>query len=77
MTKVVNVIPKDDYTLEIELENHHKIIYDMKNRLKSTRFCELDDISVFKAVRIENGDTLLWNSLCQITINEIINTIER
>lgn len=77
MSKIVNVIAKDDCTLIIELDNHHKIIYDMKPRLKSVRFCELADINKFKAVTVENENTLVWDSLCQITINEIISNIER
>ncbi|MBK5247722.1 MAG: DUF2442 domain-containing protein [Peptostreptococcaceae bacterium] len=76
MPKIVNVIPKDDYILEIELSNNHKIIYDMKPRLKGVRFCKLIDIKRFKEVRIENGNIIVWDSLCQITIDEIINVIE-
>ena len=77
MSKIISIVPNDDYTLEIVLDNHHKIIYDMKPRLKSVRFCGLDDLNKFKAVIIEDGNTLVWDSLCQITINEIINNIER
>jgi len=67
----------DDYILIIELDNKHKIIYDMKPRLKAVRFSTLTDIGRFKSVKIENGNTLIWDSLCQITIDEIINIIER
>jgi hypothetical protein len=76
-SKIIHIIPNDDHTLLIELDNHHKIIYDMKPRLHAVRFCELADIERFKTVRIENGNTLVWDSLCQITIDEIINIIER
>lgn len=77
MPKIVNVVPNDDYTLEIQLNNQHKIIYDMKPRLQAVRFCGLADINKFKAVTVENGNTLVWDSLCQITIDEIISIIER
>lgn len=77
MSKIIHIIPNDDHTLLIELDNHHKIIYDMKPRLQAVRFWELADIERFKTVRIENGNTLVWDSLCQITIDEIINIIER
>lgn len=72
MSKIINVIPNDDHTLIIELDNSHKIVYDMKLRLQSVRFCELADINRFKAVRVEHGNILVWDSLCQITIDEII-----
>lgn len=77
MSKIIRVIPKDDHTLTIELDNRHTVIYDMKARLQSVRFCGLADINKFKAVGIENGNTLVWDSLCQITIHEIINILER
>jgi hypothetical protein len=77
VVKIIRVAPNDDYTLVIELDNHHKIIYDMKPRLQAVRFCGLADINRFKGISIENGNTLVWDSLCQITIDEIINIIER
>lgn len=77
MPRIVSVKADDDYLLEIQLDNSHKIIYDMKPRLQSVRFCELSDLDRFKGVRIDHGNTLVWDSLCQITIDEIINNIER
>lgn len=77
MPKIVSVVPKNDYTLLIELNNQHKIIYNMRPRLQTSRFCGLTDLSRFKAVRVEHENTLVWDNLCQITIDEIINMIER
>lgn len=77
MPKIVNVTPTDDYTLLVELSNHHRILYDMKPRLQAVRFCGLEDLSKFKAVKVEHENTLVWDSLCQITIDEIIKMLER
>ena len=77
MPKIKKVTPEDDYTLLIELSNHHRIVYDMKPRLQAVRFGGLEDLSKFKAVRVEHENTLVWDSLCQITIDEIINMLER
>lgn len=77
MCKITNIIPQDDYTLVIELDNSHKIILDMKPRLESVRFCKLADMNTFRSAKIENGNNVVWDSLCQITIDEIINLIER
>lgn len=77
MPKIINVIPNDDHTLTITLNNRHQIIYDMGSRLQALRFGGLADLDRFKAVRVEHGDTLVWDSLCEITIDEIINMIER
>jgi hypothetical protein len=77
MSKIICATANDDYTLEIKLDNHHKIIYDMKPRLQSVRFCKLTELNRFKDFNIENRNTLIWDSLCQITIDEIMNHVER
>lgn len=77
MPKIIHVVTNDDYTLTIELSNNHRIIYDMRPRLGTTRFCALADMKKFQAVRIEQGNTLVWNNLCQITIDEIMEMIDR
>lgn len=77
MPKIVDAIPGNDYTISIELDNRHKIIYDLKPRLRAVRFFQLADIEKFKDLRIENGNTLVWDNLCQMTIDEIFSNIER
>lgn len=77
MPRIVSVKANNAYMLEIQLDNGHKIIYDMKPRLRTVRFCELTDLNRFQDVQIENENTLVWDSFCQITIDEIINMIER
>lgn len=77
MSKIVRVKAYNDYTLEIELDNRHKIIFDMNPRLGGVRFGALADLEKFKSVRIENGDTLVWDSLCQIALGELISLVAR
>jgi hypothetical protein len=77
MPKIVSVAANDDHTLTITLNNRHQIIYDFRPRLESVRFSGLADLERFKAVRVEHGNTLVWDSLCQITIDEIIDMVER
>ncbi|MGE4353318.1 MAG: DUF2442 domain-containing protein [Oscillospiraceae bacterium] len=77
MSKIITALAHDNYTLEIALDNRHRIVYDMKPRLQSVRFCTLSDLNRFKAFHIESGNTIVWDSLCQISIDEIICQIER
>ncbi len=77
MVKIMKATPHENHTLEIELDNRHRIIFDMKPRLEAVRFGTLSDLRQFRDVRVVNGDTLIWNSLCQITISEIISLIKR
>ena len=75
VSKILKVTANDDHTLLIELDNRHKILYDMTKRLQAVRFNVLADLSVFKNISVEYGNTLVWNSLCQISIDEIFNNI--
>ncbi|MBS7525360.1 DUF2442 domain-containing protein [Fusibacter paucivorans] len=77
MTKIIELMPKDDFTLYIELSNHHKIIYDIKPRLHTIRFMMLRDLELFRKARIENGNTVVWDAQCQLTIDEIMTQIKR
>ncbi len=77
MPKIIEVTANDDYTLIITLDNRHQIIYDMKPRLQAVRFSELSDINKFKTICIENGNTIIWDKMRQITLDEIIGMIER
>ena len=77
MAKIIKVVPNKDYTLMIELSNNHRIIYDLRPRLNSTRFCGLADLKKFQTVRIERENTLVWNNLCQIAFDEIMDMVGR
>jgi len=77
LPKIIEVTANDDYTLIITLDNRHQIIYDMKPRLQAVRFSELSDINKFKTICIENGNTIIWDKMRQITLDEIIGMIER
>ena len=77
MPRVIRAIPNEDHTLTIELANHHRIIYDLRPRPQSARFCGLADLAKFQAVRVEHGNTLVWNNLCQLTIDEILDMLDR
>ena len=77
MARIVNVIPNDDHTLLIELDNLHRIIYDMRPKLQSVRFSRLSDLAKFKAVRVEHANTLVWDNMCQLAIDEIIDMLDR
>ena len=77
VAKILNVTANNDYTLLVRLDNGHSIVYDMRPRIQTTRFCILADICLFKAVRVEQENTLVWSTLCQMTIDEIMDKIDR
>lgn len=52
---IAKVTPYEDYTLEIELDNGHRIICDMKSRLGAVRFCVPADIDKFQSVSVKTA----------------------
>ena len=77
MSKIKRAIPNDDYTLLVELDNNHKVIIDLKPRLEAIRFNALRNRDKFKQISVENGNTIVWDKLCQMTIDEIISSLYR
>lgn len=59
MSKMLRVTPNDDYTLLIEFEHGNKIIFDMRELIRTLPFSSLEDISRFKDITLEEK-AILW-----------------
>ena len=57
---VINVIPKDDFLLFLELNNREKKEFDCKNIFDKKPFQVLKDKSFFKKAKVEFG-TVVWS----------------
>jgi len=77
MSKITKIIPRDDLSLEIELDDTNTIIYNMNRRLDTIRFSKLKDIETFKTFEVENDRIIVWDNLCMITIDEILDDLGR
>ena len=77
MSKITKVIPRDDLSLEIELDNTNTIIYNMNKRVDKIRFSKLEDIEIFKTFKVENDRIIVWDKFCMISIDEILDDLGR
>lgn len=77
MIKIVLVLPNDNHTLYIVLNNRQCIIYDLKPQLETIRFSILKDLAFFNTVKVKYGNTLVWDDVCQLTIDEIMKTVKK
>jgi hypothetical protein len=59
MCKLINVIPQDDFTLWIEFEHGHKILFNMQRLIKTLPYLALNNLESFRKVKIEEK-TLSW-----------------
>ncbi len=68
--RVISVLPKDDYTLEITFSNGEMGTYDCSPLLDFGVFQELKDIDYFRNVRVAYG-TVVWpheQDICPDTV---------
>lgn len=63
----------EDYTMKILLCNGHRIIYDMKPKLKTIRFADLKEKEVFTCGQLINNRIIRWNISMEISLEEILN----
>lgn len=60
MSKIVKVVPNDDYTLVIEFEQGNKIVLNMQRLIQTMPYASLRNIEYFKKVAFEDK-AVLWN----------------
>ena len=53
MGKILKVTPNDDYTLLVEFEHGNKIIFNMRDIIKTIPFNSLEDLTRFKDIVVE------------------------
>lgn len=57
---VLNAVPREDYTLELEFKDGKKGVYDARPLLDSQLFAPLGEISCFMTARTAH-DTVAWD----------------
>jgi hypothetical protein len=70
MSHITNVIPLDNYCLEVVMGNGSKVILDMKNKLETVRFGILSDIALFQRAT-SDGTYIRWDNAVEISVNEL------
>lgn len=76
MVRIKEVIPKEDYILEVQLDNGSSILLDMKSRLETLRFGMLADREFFAKVTT-NGNQVLWGGVVEISLSEVFQLAQK
>jgi hypothetical protein len=69
VSQIINVVPKEDYYLEIVLNNGSSINLSLKSRLETIRFGILADEALFKKAT-SNGICINWDGKVEISLSE-------
>ncbi|EGW36044.1 DUF2442 domain-containing protein [Desulfosporosinus sp. OT] len=76
MLQIINVVPKEDYHLEVLLGNGSSIILNMEKRLGTVRFAMLADKEFFKQATTD-GICIRWDNKIEIYINELFQLAQK
>lgn len=76
MIRIKNVVPQEDYRLEVNLDNGSSVILSLKSRLQTVRFGLLSDKQFFKTATTD-GTCIRWDNKIEISVNEVFQLVQR
>jgi hypothetical protein len=76
VARIKEVIPKEDYQLEVQLDNGSSVMLNMKSRLGTVRFSMLEDRNFFKKVTTD-GNQVLWGDEVEISVREVFQLAQK
>lgn len=76
MSQIVNVVPKENYCLDIILDNGSSIQLSLKKRLETIRFGMLADADLFKKATT-NGICINWEGKVEISLSEAFQLAQK
>lgn len=76
VSHIIKVIPKEDYCLEVLLENGSSVILNLKSRIGTVRFGMLADKSFFKQATTD-GSYIRWDNKIEISVNEVFQLAQK
>ena len=82
ISRIVNIVPNDDFTLLIEFEYGNKVLFDMQRLVTTMPYYRLSDPECFKKVRFEDK-AVFWDTeppgqtpaTVRLTVDNILFTI--
>jgi hypothetical protein len=76
VSQIINVVPKEDYCLDIILDNGSSIQLSLKSRLETIRFGMLRDAELFKKATT-NGICINWDEKVEISLSEAFQLAQK
>jgi len=76
VSQIINVIPKEDYCLDIILDNGSSIQLSLKSRLETIRFGVLADAELFRKATTD-GICVSWEGKVEISLSEAFQLAQK
>jgi hypothetical protein len=76
VSQIIKVVPKEDYCLDIVLDNGSSIQLSLKSRLETIRFGILADAELFRKATT-NGICISWEGKVEISLSEAFQLAQK
>ncbi len=76
MSQITSVMPKENYKLEVFLDNESSITLNLQTRLDTVRFGMLSDIEFFKRATTD-GCCIRWGDSIEISLTEVFQLAQK
>ncbi len=76
MSRIKSVVPKEDYRLEVHLNNGSSVTLNLKSKLQTLRFGMLSDKEFFKTVTTD-GIFIRWDNKIEISVSEVFQLAQK
>lgn len=76
MSHIKSVVPKEDYKLEVFLDNGSSITLNLESRLQTVRFGVLADKEFFRQATTD-GSFIRWDNKIEISVNEVFQLAQK
>jgi hypothetical protein len=76
MSYIKGVVPKDNYRLEVLLDNGSSVILNLESRLQTVRFGMLSDKQFFNMAATD-GICIRWDNKVEISLSEVFNLAQK
>ncbi|SBW00489.1 conserved hypothetical protein [uncultured Eubacteriales bacterium] len=76
MSQITKVVPKEDYCLDIILDNGSSIQLSLESRLETIRFGMLADAELFRKATT-NGICISWEGKVEISLTEAFQLAQK
>jgi len=76
MNRIVSVIPKDDFILEVVFDNGESVVIDFTSKLHTVRFSMLSDKEYFNTVTTD-GIFVRWNYKIELSLSEVLELAQK
>jgi hypothetical protein len=70
MSRIIKVVPKENYCLEIFLENGSSVILNLTSRLETVRFGVLSNQELFSPATTDRN-YIRWDRKAEISVSEV------